>query len=373
MTAFSGNDRIRRIIRPQVLAASAYQISDPGDCIKLDAMENPYSLPETLQAELAHLLSGAALNRYPDPSARALKVQLRTTLGLADDQPLLLGNGSDELIQLIAMAVAGPDVTLMAPEPSFVMYRLIAEAVGCRFTGVPLQADDFSLNLDAMLESIERDQPAVIFLAWPNNPTANLFDRTAVERIISAAPGLVVLDEAYHAFADDSFLPALTGCDNLVVLRTLSKLGLAGLRIGIMAGAGEWLEQFDKLRLPYNLGVLNQVAATTVLAHHDVLDGQVRAILQERERLQSALASLPGIRVWPSATNFLLFRLESGGAETVFNALLDQGVLIKKLHGSHPLLDNCLRVTVGTPQENDRFLEVLRRCLAGHQSANARG
>lgn len=363
MSLADGKDRLRRIIRPQVLAASAYQTGDPGNRIKLDAMENPYPLPDSLRRELSEILAGAPLNRYPDPSAQALKQQLRTTLGLPSGQPLLLGNGSDELIQLIAMAVAGTDVTLMAPEPGFAMYRLIAAASGCRYSGVPLAADDFALDADAMLAAIDREQPAVIFIAWPNNPTGNLFDRASVEKIIATAPGLVVVDEAYHAFAGDSFLPALADFDNLVVLRTLSKLGLAGLRIGIMAGTGDWIEQFDKLRLPYNVGVLNQIAAATVLAHHEVLDKQVQAILKERERLLAALEAMPGIRVWPSVTNFLLFRTDSGSADNIFRGLLDRGVLIKNLHGSHPLLENCLRVTVGMPEENDRFLEVLRAFL----------
>jgi len=365
MSADRPQERIRRIIRPQVLAAQPYRVADPGDRIKLDAMENPYPLPDNLRAELAPLLTASRLNRYPDPAARMLKAQLRETLGLAEAAPLLLGNGSDELIQMIALAVAGPGVTLLAPEPSFAMYPLIAAATGCRYVGVDLKADDFSLDTGAMLAAIEREQPAVVFVARPNNPTGNLFDRAGVEKIIAASPGLVVLDEAYHPFAGDSFLPALDGFENVVVLRTLSKLGLAGLRIGIMAGSPAWLEQFDKLRLPYNVGVLNQLAAAVVLEHHQVLDEQVRAILQERERLLAALEASEGIRVWPSATNFLLFRCESRPADHVFAGLRERGVLIKNLHSSHVLLDNCLRVTAGMPEENDRFLEALAEVLAG--------
>lgn len=357
-------DRLQRVIRPQVLKARAYQIHEPGEAIKLDAMENPYPLPAEVREQLAAELSQAALNRYPDPGTRELKEQLRQVLNITPEQGLILGNGSDELIQLIAMAVAGPDVTLMAPEPSFVMYRLIAEATGCRYAGVPLQADGFDLDADAMLTAIEREQPAVIFLAWPNNPTGNLLDRDVVDRILAAAPGLVVLDEAYHAFAGDSYLPALAGHDNLLVMRTLSKLGLAGLRIGLLAGTPEWIEQFDKLRLPYNISVLNQIAATRVLERHDILDRQVQAILRERERLLSALQDMQGIHVWPSATNFLLFRTTTRPAAEVFAELYEHGVLIKQLHGSHALLDNCLRVTVGTPEENDSFLNALRDVLA---------
>lgn len=362
----SATGLLKRIIRPQVLAAGAYQIRDPGDAVKLDAMENPYPLPAALREQLAADLRDAPLNRYPDPGARELKQVLRQVLGMSVEQPLILGNGSDELIQLIAMTVAGPDVTLMAPEPSFVMYRLIAAATGCRYAGVPLRADDFALDGEAMLAAIEHEQPAVIFLAWPNNPTGNLFPRETVDRIIAAAPGLVVLDEAYHAFAGDSYLSAMDRHDNLLVMRTLSKLGLAGLRIGLLAGAAAWIEQFDKLRLPYNIGMLNQIAAATVLQRHEILDEQVRVILDERDRLLTVLGSMAGIRVWPSAANFLLFRAEGMPAADVFTALLDQGVLIKQLHGSHPLLENCLRVTIGMPEENDRFLQALQDSLANH-------
>ncbi len=366
MTGRDINTRIQRVIRPQVLAARAYQVSDPGDCIKLDAMENPYPLPEAVRTALAASLAEVSVNRYPDAAARALKARLRGTLGLSDDQPLVLGNGSDELIQLIAMAVAGSDVTLMAPEPGFVMYRLLAEATGCRFTGVPLNGEDFALDLDAMLAAIERDQPAVVFLAWPNNPTGNLFEHAAIERILASAPGLVVIDEAYHAFAGDSYLPAVNDHDNLVVLRTLSKLGLAGLRIGLLAGPAAWLDEFDKLRLPYNIGSLNQIAATTVLEQHAVLDEQVSAILEERRRLLAALQAMPGVRVWPSDTNFLLFRLESAPAGRVHQQLCTAGILVKNLNGSHALLADCLRVTVGTPEENARFLQALEEILAGN-------
>lgn len=355
-------DRLQRIIRPATRAAQAYTVSDAGDCIKLDAMENPYPLPTALRDELAPLLSQAALNRYPDPQARDLKQLIRTTFELPPDQPLLLGNGSDELIQLIAMAVAGPDVTLLAPEPSFVMYRLIAAATGCRYTGVELNAEDFALNGAAMLAAIERHQPAVVFLAWPNNPTGNLFDSAVVRQIIEAAPGIVVADEAYHAFAGTSCIGMLSEYDHLVILRTLSKLGLAGLRIGFMAAGAEWLEQFDKMRLPYNLGVLNQLAAAHILARHELLEEQVRILLAERQRLQTAMQAMPGVRIWPSAANFLLFRVID--ADRVYAGLLGHGVLIKKLHGSHDLLENCLRVTVGTPEENDRFLAVLQDCLS---------
>lgn len=355
-------DRIERIIRPAVRELQAYAVRDAAGLVKLDAMENPYPLPAAVRDELGADLAGVALNRYPDPQAAALKSLLYQALGIPPQHAMLLGNGSDELIQLIAMAVAGPDVTLLSPEPGFAMYPLIAAMTGSCYIGVDLKPDDFSLDRERMLAAIERDQPAVIFLAWPNNPTGNLFDIETVTAVIEAAPGLVVIDEAYHAFADTTCMPLLDEYDHLLVLRTLSKLGLAGLRIGIMVGAPAWIEQLNKLRLPYNLGSLNQAAACRVLAGADVLSEQVQGILSERDRLLQAMGTMTGIQVWPSRTNFLLFRV--AGAEVIFEGLIERGVLIKKLHDSHALLHDCLRVTVGTPEENNRFLEALNVCLS---------
>lgn len=353
---------VGRWVRPEVRALGAYQVANAEGLIKLDAMENPYPWPaDGVQAWLDSL-AALEINRYPDPEARGLKQRLRNALGLSPDQALLLGNGSDELIQIAAMAVAGPGRVLMAPEPSFVMYRLIAQALGLRYVGVPLREEDFSLDLAAMLEALEREQPALLFIAWPNNPTGNLFPRSEVERLVAAAPGLVVVDEAYSAFAGESLLDALGRYPNLLVMRTLSKLGLAGLRIGLLAGPAAWLEELNKLRLPYNINTLSQASAAFMLDHVQVLEDQAGRIRADRERLAQGLAAQPGVRVYPSRTNFLLFRVAGAGA--VFRGLKRRGVLIKCLDGSHPLLADCLRVTVGRPEENQAFLQALGQELS---------
>ena len=270
---------------------------------------------------------------------------------------LLFGNGSDELIQLLAMAVNKPGATLLSVEPSFVMYRMIATFTGMRYVGVQL-GEDFSLDLPQMLAAIEHEQPALIFLAYPNNPTGNLFSAEDVVKIIEAAPGLVVVDEAYYAFASDSFIPHLARYPNLLVMRTFSKLGMAGLRLGFLAGSEAWLGQLEKLRLPYNVGVLPQLVAEKLLEHHEVLLQQAEQIKQDRARLQQQLSEIAEVQVYPSEANFLLFRVAN--ATEVFNGLKQRGVLIKNLHGGHPMLSDCLRVTVGTPEENERFLHALR-------------
>lgn len=356
---------VKTLIRPEILALHAYHVPDCAGLIKLDAMENPYLLPQPLQDEIAIAVAAAHINRYPDPNPIALKEKIRQLLDLPVGMDVLLGNGSDELIQLLAMAVNQPGATLLSVEPSFVMYRMIATFIGMRYVGVPLRtnsgASDFSLDLTSMLAAIHREQPALVFLAYPNNPTGNLFSKDDVRRIIEAAPGLVVIDEAYYAFASDSFIPQLTNYPNLLVMRTFSKLGMAGLRLGFLAGSSVWLEQLEKLRLPYNVGVLPQLVAEKLLDNHDLLLRQADQIKADRVTLHKQLGEIAGIEVYPSEANFLLFRVAK--ATAVFNGLKQRGVLIKNLNGGHPMLNDCLRVTVGTPEQNGCFLLALKETL----------
>lgn len=348
------------IIRDEIRAISAYHVPDSAGLVKLDAMENPYALPAEVRAEIAQLAASAALNRYPDPGAARLKARLREALEIPPDMGLLLGNGSDEIIQMLVMAVAKPGAVVMGVEPSFVMFRMIAMLCGVRFAGVPL-ATDFSLDADRFVAAMAEHQPALVFIAYPNNPTGNLFDAAAITRIIEAAPGVVVVDEAYHAFAGRTFMPRLRDHPNLLVMRTLSKSGLAGLRLGLLTGRDAWLSHVDKVRLPYNINVLTQLVAEQVLQHEALLAQQAAAIRAERTRLFAELGHMPGVRPFSSDANFILFRTDA--AERVFNDLKRQGVLIKNLHGAHPALADCLRVTVGTPAENDKFLGALGSAL----------
>jgi len=363
------------LLRQEVLDLHAYHVPDSGGYIKLDAMENPYPIPQALREEISATVANAAINRYPDPNPAVLKEKIRSMLGLPQGMEVLLGNGSDELIQLLAMALNKPGATLLSVEPSFVMYRMIAIFTGMRYVGVPLLtnsgtansglansgAADFSLDMPATLAAIEREQPALVFLAYPNNPTGNLFSALDVKQIIEASPGLVVVDEAYYAFASDSFIPHLARYPNLLVMRTFSKLGMAGLRLGFLAGSTAWLGQLEKLRLPYNVGVLTQLVAGKLLDHHEVLLQQAEQIKQDRTRLHRQLSEIPALRVYPSEANFLLFRVAK--ATEVFSGLKQRGVLIKNLDGGHPMLKDCLRVTVGTPEENEKFIAALQESI----------
>ncbi len=355
-------DRINEWVRDEIRTLSAYHVPDAKGLLKLDAMENPYSLPEPMIDDWLEVLRDADINRYPDPDARALKQKLRHYLQIPSTSDLILGNGSDELIQLIAMMLAGPGRVMLAPEPSFAMFPLIAKATGMQYVGVDLKRDDFSLDLESMLAAIKKHQPALVFIANPNNPTANLFAEKTLKAILDAAPGLVVLDEAYYHFTGGvTAFGWLSQYDNLLVMRTLSKVGLAGLRLGILAGSPLWLAELNKLRLPYNINILTQLSAGFLLDHAQVLDGQAQQLCHDRSHLEKELKRLPGVKVWSSQTNFLLIRVND--AELVFSELKSHGILIKKLHGAHPLLDQCLRITVSTPEENSELLRVLRLIL----------
>ena len=349
-----------QIIRDDIRALAAYHVPPAAGMVKLDAMENPYSLPEALRRELGEAVAGAALNRYPDPGAPQLRARLREAMAIPPQYELLLGNGSDEIIHIITQCVARPGARVLAPAPTFVMYGMYALFCGLRYVGVPLRAD-FSLDESAFLAAMAEHRPAVVFIAYPNNPSGNLFTDEAVARIIAAAPGLVVVDEAYHAFAGRSFMTRLADFPNLVVLRTVSKLGLAGIRLGFAVARPEWIREFDKVRAPYNVGVLTQAVGERVLAHGDVLDGQARSIVAERERLAARLKALPGVTSFPSDANFILVRVLD--AARVFEELKRRGVLVKNLHGSHALLAQCLRLTIGTPEENETLFAALAAAL----------
>jgi histidinol-phosphate aminotransferase len=344
------------IIRDEIRDLRGYRVPDATGMVKLDAMENPYRLPQELCSAIAARVAGAALNRYPDSGARELKTRLRTAMQIPADMQLVLGNGSDELIQALALATGKPGAVMLGLEPSFVMFRLIATFAGMRYVGVPLTAD-FTIDAANTIAAIERHQPALMFIAYPNNPSGNLFDADVMARIINAAPGIVVVDEAYHAFAGRTFMPRLAEFPNLLVMRTVSKLGLAGLRLGLLAGRSAWLTHIDKVRLPYNVNVLTQLVAAEVLQHWEVLEAQAAAIRTERTRMLAELRRLPGVKAYASDANFILFKVAK--ADQVFSGLEQRGVLIKNLNGAHPLLADCLRMTVGTPDENTRFLGAL--------------
>lgn len=355
---------VERLIRADVRAQSAYPVPDATGMVKLDAMENPYTLPAVLREALAARLAAVALNRYPVPSYTHLKQQICQHLGVPAGFDVLLGNGSDELISIMSVACAQPGAKVLAPEPGFVMYQVSARLAGLDYIGVPLKAD-FTLDRAAMLAAIATHRPALTYLAYPNNPTGTLFDASDIEAVLQAVAangnGLVVVDEAYQPFAQHSFMPRLPEFNNLVVMRTVSKLGLAGIRLGYMAADAALLQEFDKVRPPYNINVLTQTAAEFVLEHSAELERQAGALRAARTDLAAALAAIEGVEVFPSAANFVLIRLAN--ADKVFAGLLQRKVLVKNAGKMHPSLQNCLRVNVSTPEENTLFLAALKEAI----------
>ncbi|MCY4753627.1 histidinol-phosphate transaminase [Pelomonas aquatica] len=348
-------------IRPDVRVAHAYIVQPSTGLLKLDAMENPYRLPPELQQALGERLGAVALNRYPAERTAELARALARHAGVGDAVGVTLGNGSDELIGLLTLAVARPGAKVLAPLPGFVMYEALARQQRLDFVGVPLRASDFQLDEAAMLAAIREHQPALVYLAYPNNPTGTLWDAAVIERIAQAAPGLVVMDEAYQPFASADSLALMARQPNVLVMRTMSKFGLAGVRIGYLLGAAELVEQVEKLRPPYNISVLNAEAALFALEHAGVYAAQAAELRRQRERLLAALQAMPGIAPWPSQGNMILARVQDAAA--TFAALKARGVLIKNVSAMHPLLANCLRITVGTPEENTLLLQALQACL----------
>ena len=354
------NQLIATRIRQDVQGMHAYAIQDSRGLVKLDAMENPHRLPHELRAELGRRLGEVALNRYPGERVNELRGALKQYADVPEGCDLMLGNGSDELISLLAMACDVPGATILAPLPGFVMYAMSAQLQGLKFVGVDL-TPDFELDEAAMLQAIAQHQPAIIYLAYPNNPTANLWDDAVIEKIVQAAPGLVVIDEAYQPFASRSYIGRLARHEHVLLMRTMSKFGLAGARIGYMIGNARLVAEIDKVRPPYNISVLNTEAALFALEHEAVFARQAQEIREQRERIQAELARLPGVKSWRSDANMVLVRVPD--APRTFEGLKARGVLVKNVSKMHPLLANCLRLTVGTPDENTQLLDALRASL----------
>ena len=354
--------RLSRLIRQDVQSMHAYAIQDSAGFIKLDAMENPHRLSPELQAKLGERLGTLALNRYPNGRVNDLRHALARHARMPEGFDIMLGNGSDELISLLSMACDVPGATALAPVPGFVMYAMSAQLQGLKFVGVPLTAD-FELDEAAMLAAIAEHQPSIIYIAYPNNPTANLWDDVVIEKIVEAAPGLVVFDEAYQPFASKSYIDRIARHNHVLLMRTLSKFGLAGVRLGYMVGPKALIAEIDKVRPPYNISVLNYECALFALEHEDVFAAQARDLVAQRTVLMDALLALSvkGVKAWKSDANMILVRVPD--AAKTFEGLKSRQVLIKNVSKMHPLLAGCLRLTVGTADENAQMLAALEASL----------
>ena len=365
---------IQRRIRQDVQSMHAYAVQDSAGMVKLDAMENPHRLPAELQEALGKRLGSLALNRYPDGRVNDLRHALAAYARMPEGFDIMLGNGSDELISLLAMAcdvpadpVTGKKPVILAPLPGFVMYAMSAVLQGLDFVGVPLTAD-FALDEAAMLAAIAQSQPAIVYLAYPNNPTANLWEQGAMERVVAAAGqagSLVVIDEAYQPFSSRTYLDTIrerpAANAHVLLMRTLSKFGLAGVRLGYMMGPKALIAEVDKVRPPYNISVLDYECALFALEHQEVFADQALEIRAQRAMLLEALHAMAGVKAWDSDANMVLVRVAD--AQKTFDGLKARGVLVKNVSKMHPLLAQCLRLTVGTAAENSRLLAALQEIL----------
>ena len=361
------NPKFSRLIRQDVQSMHAYAIQDSAGMVKLDAMENPHRLPASLQADLGQRLGALALNRYPDGRVNDLRHALADYARMPEGFDIMLGNGSDELIALLAMACDVPGGSVLAPLPGFVMYAMSAQLQGLKFIGVDL-TPDFELDEAAMLAAIHQHKPSITYLAYPNNPTANLWDDAVIEKIIDAVGeqgGLVVMDEAYQPFSSKSYIDRITRHSHVLLMRTMSKFGLAGVRLGYMMGPKALIAEIDKVRPPYNISVLNYECALFALEHQDVFVAQAHDLVAQRELLLAALGALAGVKVWKSDANMILARVLGDGdrAAKVFEGMKARKVLVKNVSKMHPLLHNCLRLTVGTAEENAQMLAALEKSL----------
>ncbi|WP_332775042.1 histidinol-phosphate transaminase [Polaromonas sp.] len=366
---------LKQRIRQDIQSMHAYAIQDSAGMLKLDAMENPHRLPAELQAQLGERLGALALNRYPDGRVNDLRRALAAHAGMPEGFDIMLGNGSDELISLLAMACDVPPsaashdkpAAILAPLPGFVMYGISAQLQGLKFIGVPL-TPDFELDEAAMLAAIAEHRPSITYLAYPNNPTANLWDDAVIEKIIEAVGaqgGLVVMDEAYQPFSSKSYIDRITRHEHVLLMRTMSKFGLAGVRIGYMMGPKALIAEIDKVRPPYNISVLNYECALFALAHQEVFAAQAQDLRAQRAIVFEALKALPGVKAWKSDANMILVRVlgEGDRATKTFEGMKSRKVLVKNVSKMYPLLANCLRVTIGTASENVQMLAALKESL----------
>jgi len=356
---------IQKLVRPNIRSLSAYEAKEIPCLVKLDANESPYGFKKSLKAAVP-----VETNRYPDPEAKALKKVISKYVGVKPDC-ILQGNGSDELIYYLITTFGGP---VLYPVPTFSMYGIITQALGEKQIEIPLDKE-FDLNMKSISGAIRREKPKLIFLSSPNNPTGNCFSSDRILEIIDltsslvtrhSSPSLVVVDEAYQPFSSrKGFLPLLKDYKNLLIMRTLSKIGLAGLRVGFLIADREIIGEVNKVRLPFNLNSLSQAIAIEALKDKKILQAHIHTIVSEREKLFNEMEKISGIKPYPSEANFILFKVND--PDRVYKSLLRKGVLVRNMKG---VVDGCLRVTIGTPEENKIFLNILKKGIKSTRQEN---
>lgn len=350
---------IKSLMRKGILEQEGYRADITSCNIKLDANENPFTIPLFLKEKLFAKMKKVSLNRYPEPGSFLIRKRFAEYFGVHEDM-VTIGNGSDELIHILCNTLVNSSSVIMVPKPTFVMYRIIALNSGHKVTEVPLDSS-FDLDLNRMLERISSTSPVLLFLSYPNSPTGNCFSIEKIETIIDKSKGIVIVDEAYGSFSGKTLVPLLEKYDNLAILKTLSKVGLAAMRVGFLIASPLLIQELDKVRLPYNINALSQVAAGFYMDHIDTFSDQTKEVVERREELLNALGKMEGLRPYPSEANFIFFSCDFD-TDSVYSSLVQEGILIKNLN-SPGILKNCMRVTVGTRDENETFLKTLKKVL----------
>jgi len=350
---------LRDIVNKEIFKQSGYIAPEVTGAIKMDANENPFSLQEPLKKKLMEEMAKIDLNRYPVAGAPELRDRFAQYYGVDKDM-IMLGNGSDELIQILCLTLKGKIKGVLVPVPTFSMYKIIAVNTGNKVVEVPLNKN-FDLDCDAIIGKIKENFPALVFLSYPNSPTGNLFSRDKIETIIKKSPGIVVIDEAYAAFSGQTLLPLLKKYDNVIFLNTLSKLGMASMRLGFLIGNRDIVAQLDKVRLPYNVNSLSQIAANFFLDYQYEFSRQVEEIIKGRKELYLGLKEIVGIKLFPSQSNFIFFSC-AFDSDRIYKELITEGIIVKNLN-IPPLMPNCMRVTVGNRKENKAFLSALKSVI----------
>ncbi len=351
---------LMELVRDKIKTLETYQVENQNEGIKLHANENPYPPPPKLLNKIFQQMDDLELNRYPDSDCSELKKVIANRTGASVEQ-IIIGNGSDELIQHLMQILCNEGETVAFPDPTFAMYSITAQCLGLNPASFPLN-DNWDFDASSVLKILGKHQAKIVFISYPNNPTGNCFSEREIQQVIEQFKGIVVLDEAYYDFSEKTFLEQMEKHNNLVILRSLSKIGLAGLRVGYGIFPIILAEQVNKVRSPYNSNSISQWFASEVLSDFALVQNQIDSILEERARLMDELSKLSAVVAYPSNSNFILFQVAKDG-EKVFNNLKANGTLLRNM-GSHPRLKNCLRVTVGTKQENDQFLNQLRKATS---------
>ena len=366
-----GNEiNFEKFISRKLLDLQPYNTKIYDHMIKLDAMEMPNDSTTMDGSPVLNALSDLELNRYPDPNFQALRKQLLLTKNLDSSEiDVIVGNGSDELIQLLCLLTANDGQgKLLIPSPTFSVYKLVAQIHGLRSYEFNLESKSFRLDISKFIEEIVKVDPSLIFIASPNNPTGNRLIGMDIGKVCKACTGLVVLDEAYYKFSDKSYIDMIKNFNNLLIMQTMSKIGFAGVRLGMLFGNNKVINLLNKIRLPFNVNAISQFVGLEIISGEQFIEGKITSIIKERVALIDELSKFEGIRVYPSEANFILVDFQNYNAEFIFSQLLESGVLVKNVSGQHQLLNGCLRITVGSEAENREFIRIISKIITKSQS-----